>query len=70
MPEDHGTKDAAMGAVPGSDATVPAPAAPAALTDKDLDKVSGGLAMLGDISVSNSPLFKAPTDNTFGTRLK
>lgn len=68
MPEDHGTRDAASGAVPGSDAAVPVPATPAALSDKDLDKVAGGSGF--SIGATNTTTFKAPTGPTSGPRLK
>lgn len=67
MAEDHGTNDAASGAVPGSDAAVPVTGTPAALTDKDLDKVAGGMAFT---TVTNAGNFPARTKNSFGTTLK
>lgn len=63
MPEDQGTNDANIGAGPRKDAAVPPPSTPAALTDEALNKVAGGFIYRG--GETNTPLFKAPTGNTF-----
>lgn len=67
MSEDQGTNDAASGAVPGSDAAVPAPAVPAALTDEALNKVAGGV----DVYSVNAVGYKAaPTGPACSPGLK